>query len=90
MSENYVGHFIGCHPADGEAPDNPEGYEPQPVEPCWHCGTQTTRGACGCSDCWEGDDYVPVSAVYHCPLCGRWWAHLHLNVTKITFPGRSE
>jgi len=84
-------HFAGCHPADGEAPGNPEGYQPQPVEPCWHCGTSTTRGTCYCPHCRdESDDDIPQSAIYHCQLCRRWWAHMYLNVTKITFPGLPE
>jgi hypothetical protein len=79
-------HFPDCHPQDGEAPGNPEGYEPQPVEPCWHCGAMTTRGACHCPHCRdEDDDDIPQSAIYHCPLCRRWWAHMYLSVTKITF-----
>jgi hypothetical protein len=79
-------HFDGCHPEDGEAPGNPEGYQPQQVEPCWHCGTPTTVGTCFCSHCRdEDDDDIPQSAIYHCPKCKRWWAHMHLRVIKFTF-----
>jgi hypothetical protein len=79
------GHFPGCHP-EHEQGDRPEGRKPQDTEPCWHCGTATERGACGCLDCQEGDIYVPIGAVYHCPTCGRWWAWMTgLNITTITF-----
>lgn len=92
MSSIYYGnvageqadHFPGCHPEDAE--DTRKTPDPIPdTENCWHCGTLTTRGACGCADCWEGDDYVPVSSVYHCPLCKRWWAYMIPRITKITF-----
>jgi hypothetical protein len=82
-------HFLGCHPEDGEAPDNPEGYQPQATEPCWHCGTPTPRG-CNCDDCWADADDKPPSAIHHCTTCGRWWAHMYLNITKLTFPGRES
>ena len=78
-------HFEGCHPEHSEGDGNPPGYEPQETEPCWHCGTPTTRGACNCSDEYEYADYIPPGAAYHCPKCRRWWAHMKLNVTKITF-----
>jgi len=79
-------HFPGCHPEDAEAPrETPGGYTPQETASCWHCGTATARG-CNCADCWDGADYVPPSAVYHCPVCGRWWAWMTgLNITEITF-----
>ena len=77
-------HFTGCHPEDAEAPEPPEGYKRQETEDCWHCGTPTRRG-CNCADCWEGSDYVPPSAVYHCRTCGRWWAWMTPVITKITF-----
>jgi hypothetical protein len=83
-------HFPGCHPEDAEDPrPSPPVAEIQDTEDCWHCGTPTTRGACGCTDCWDGADYIPVSAVSHCPVCKRWWAYMTgLNVTEITFtPG---
>jgi hypothetical protein len=78
-------HFPGCHPEDAEDQrEVPEGYEPQETEACWHCVTTTTRG-CNCADCWEGVDYVPPSAVYHCPTCRRWWAWMWPVITEITF-----
>jgi hypothetical protein len=86
MSEPVMraGHFPGCHPEDAEAAR--EAPNPIPdTEPCWHCGTPTTRGTCYCADCMD-EDYIPQSAVYHCPLCARWWAYMTgLNVTEITF-----
>lgn len=81
-------HFLGCHPEQDErAPENDRPTSEIPdTEPCWHCGTPTTRGACGCADCWDGAEYIPPSAVSHCPTCGRWWAYMTgLNVTTITF-----
>jgi hypothetical protein len=84
-------HFRGCHPEDAEDQrEVPDGYQPQETEDCWHCGTPTGRGDCGCSECWDGADYVPPSAVYHCPTCGRWWAWMTgLNITTITFGAES-
>lgn len=79
-------HFFNCHPEHEHGPDNPPGYEPTEIENCWHCGTATQRG-CTCPDCWKNQDYVPSEAAYHCALCGRWWAHMNLRVTKITFGG---
>lgn len=77
-------HFPGCHPEhdrdDRETPEPANG-----TDECWHCKTPTTRGACRCADCYEGADDIPVEAVYHCPLCKRWWAFMRLNITKITF-----
>jgi hypothetical protein len=81
-----AGHFPGCHPEDAEDPrgDKPR-EEIQDTEACWHCGTATTRGACYCDEC-RDEDYIPQSAVYHCPLCKRWWAYMTgLNITEITF-----
>jgi hypothetical protein len=78
-------HFRGCHPEDAQAPETPDGYEPQETEDCWHCGTPTPRG-CSCAECWESADYVPPTAIYHCPACGRWWAYMTgLNITTIEF-----
>jgi hypothetical protein len=81
-------HFRGCHPEHAESPDRVEPAEIRETEPCWHCGTLTTRGRCAdpwCEDC-QGNDYIPPSAMYHCPTCGRWWAWMTgLNITKITF-----
>lgn len=83
-------HFKGCHPDDDRAPETP-GHEPQQTEPCWHCGTPTERGVCGCYECWDGADYVPPSAVHHCSTCGRWWAYMTgINITKITFGADEE
>ena len=65
-------HFRRCHPQDAEAPEPPEGNQPQDTEDCWHCGTPTPRG-CNRPDCREGADYVPPAASYHCRTCGRWW-----------------
>ena len=84
MSQS-AGHFPGCHPEDAEdLREVPKGYKPQETEDCWHCGTPASRG-CNCADCWEGADYVPPSAVYHCPVCGRWWAWMTPVITEITF-----
>ena len=79
-------HFPGCHPEDTTDPrEVPEGYEPGGPEDCWHCGTETPQG-CQCWDCMDNADYVPPTAAYHCPTCGRWWAYMTgLNVTTITF-----
>ena len=42
-------HFPGCHPEDAEA--SREAPTPiQDTEPCWHCGTATAHGGCGCAD----------------------------------------
>lgn len=77
-------HFPGCHPEHANADRQPAGTPPAETENCWHCGTPTTRG-CNCVDCWEGADYVPPGAVYHCLLCKRWWAYMTPRITKITF-----
>jgi hypothetical protein len=78
-------HFPGCHPEDAEdTREVPAGYQPQETEDCWHCGTPVMRG-CDCADCWEGADYVPPTAVYHCPACGRWWAWMTPVIMQITF-----
>jgi len=80
-----TGHFPGCHPEDAEdRREVPAGYRPQDTETCWHCGTPTPRG-CNCADCRDGADYVPPSAVYHCPACRRWWAWMTPVITEITF-----
>lgn len=86
MSTETEEHFIGCHPEHEHAPqrDRPVSEIPD-TEACWHCGTLTTRGACNCSDCWDNADYIPPSAVSHCPTCGRWWAYMIPRITKITF-----
>jgi hypothetical protein len=80
-------HFPGCHPEDAEAArddgDAPKGSD---VENCWHCGTPAPRG-CNCAECADQADYVPASAVYHCPTCGRWWAWMMPRITTITFAG---
>lgn len=79
-------HFPGCHPEHAEDRREASVASLAETEPCWHCGTPTRRGYCGCSDCWEGSDYIPVSAVYHCPTCKRWWAWMTgVNITTITF-----
>lgn len=84
MSAAEIGHFYGCHPEHEQGSQVP-GHEPQDVEECWHCGTPTRRG-CDCSECWNGADYIPTAASYHCPTCGRWWAWMTgLNITSITF-----
>jgi len=85
-NHRQANHFPCCHPEDAEAPrETPGGYTPPETESCWHCGTTTARG-CNCADCWDGADYVPPSAVYHCPVCRRWWAWMTgLNITEITF-----
>jgi len=77
-------HFIDCHPEDEEAPATPEGYEPAETEKCWHCAAPTKKG-CNCADCWESD--IPPSGIYHCAVCGRYWAYMQLNVTTITLKG---
>ena len=83
-------HFPGCHPEHAEDPRRVPPAEIEDTEPCWHCGTPTTRGECGCTDCWDGADYIPPSAVYHCQTCRRWWAWMTgLNVTAITFGDES-
>jgi hypothetical protein len=82
-------HFKGCHPDDGEAPDKAEGHEPAQTEDCWHCATPTPRG-CTCPTCWEDQDNIPPEAVYHCVLCGRYWAYMYLRVTTLAFPGRES
>lgn len=84
-------HFLGCHPEHEQAPQEAgEGPKGQDVENCWHCGTSTSRG-CHCPECLDGVDYVPPSAVYHCPTCGRWWAWMTgLNITEITFGAPKE
>lgn len=74
-------HFKGCHPEDGKAPKVP-GREPTETEGCWHCQTPTSRG-CRCGECWDGEDGIAPSAIYHCALCGRWWAYMELNITEI-------
>jgi hypothetical protein len=85
-------HFKGCHPDDEQkAPKNERPLSEIPdTEECWHCRTLTTRGVCNCADCWEGADYVPPSAVYHCRTCGRWWAYMTPRITTITFNREPE
>ena len=78
-------HFPGCHPDDEDRRELAAGEQIRDTEPCWHCGTPTTRGACRCADCLN-DDYIPPGALYHCPACKRWWAWMTgLNITAITF-----
>ena len=78
-------HFPGCHPEDAE--DTRQTPSPIPdTENCWHCATPTSRGTCGCAECWDG--YVPASSVYHCPTCKRWWAYMIPRITEITFNDR--
>jgi len=78
-------HFPGCHPEDAEA--SREAPTPIPdTEPCWHCGTATAHGGCGCWECMDTADCIPPEAIYHCPVCMRWWAYMTgLNITTITF-----
>lgn len=78
-------HFKGCHPEDEHSPRTPPPDYGQEVEACWHCGTLTTRGECGCYECWESADDVPPDVVYHCPTCGRWWAYMMPRITTIVF-----
>lgn len=47
-------HFRGCHSQEAEAPEPPEGSQPQDTEDCWHCGTPAPRG-CN-SNCRNGAD----------------------------------
>lgn len=84
-SQTASEHFPGCHPEDAEAPDTP-GHKPVAGQPenCWHCGTETPQG-CHCPDCLDNADYIPPTAVYHCPLCKRWWAYMIPRITTITF-----
>jgi hypothetical protein len=79
-------HFDGCHPEDDKDPrETPEGHQSGGIEDCWHCGTPTKQG-CGCFDCYDAADYIPPTAIYHCPTCKRWWAYMTgLNITTITF-----
>ncbi|HEV2376195.1 MAG TPA: hypothetical protein VGS19_29000 [Streptosporangiaceae bacterium] len=82
-------HFHGCHPED-EQDQRPSPEAPADTERCWHCRTETTRGACRCADCLDGE-YIPQGAIYHCPVCGRWWAYMTgLNITTITFGAEQE
>jgi hypothetical protein len=86
----HAEHFPGCHPEHANADrQSAGGHQPQETEACWHCGTPTTRG-CSCADCWEGADYVPPSAVYHCPTCGRWWAWMTPVITELKFGTTDE
>jgi hypothetical protein len=89
MTAADLEHFRGCHPEEDRAAEDHEGPADQPVEDCWHCGTQTPRG-CGCADCWLSADDIPPAAVYHCPLCGRWWAYMRLSITSFTFNPEGE
>jgi hypothetical protein len=84
-------HFPGCHPEDAEDPrPSKPADQIQDVEDCWHCGTPTTRGACRCRDTCNDDD-IPMTAIYHCPACKRWWAYMTgLNITTITFGDSGE
>jgi hypothetical protein len=79
------GHFPGCHPEHARDERDPDKLpDPGEVQDCWHCGTPTPQG-CTCLDCLDGDDYVPHTAIYHCPTCKRWWATMRPVITKITF-----
>jgi len=83
-------HFPGCHPEHAEDRREVPPAAIEDTEPCWHCGTPTTRGECRCPDCWDSADHIPVSAIYHCRTCGRWWAWMTgLNITTITFGDES-
>jgi hypothetical protein len=78
-------HFPGCHPEHDEDQRKTPAGDIQETEACWHCETPTSRG-CNCADCLDGADYVPPTAAYHCPTCGRWWAWMTgLNITTIKF-----
>ena len=82
-------HYPGCHPEAAEGAQEP-GHEPADPEPCWHCGTPTPLG-CTCWDCQESADIIPPTAIYHCPVCKRWWAWMTgLNITTITFGEQAE
>lgn len=75
-------HFLNCHPEDARAPETVEGYRPTDTEACWHCGTLAKRG-CYCPKCMDTADDVPPEMVYHCPVCGRWWAYMYLRVIEM-------
>lgn len=82
-------HFPGCHPEDAEDIREDHTYEGGQPENCWHCGTPTPQG-CSCLDCYDAADYVPPTAIFHCPTCKRWWAYMTgLNITTITFGAES-
>jgi hypothetical protein len=82
MSEE---HFPGCHPEDARVRrELPDEWQPGDTEGCWHCGTATPRG-CDCDDCGDGAFYQPPTAVYHCPVCRRWWVYLWPLAMAITF-----
>jgi hypothetical protein len=84
------GHFPGCHPEHDKDPREVPAGEIQETEPCWHCAAPTPRG-CHCADCLDGADYVPPTAIYHCPVCRRWWAWMTgLNITTIKFGDAPE
>jgi hypothetical protein len=79
-------HFHNCHPDDDTDPRPAPDPLPAPgtADACWHCGTQTPHG-CSCVNCLANADVIPPSAIWHCPLCGRWWAYMTPVITKITF-----
>jgi hypothetical protein len=80
-------HFPGCHPEDDKDPREPDGLpRPGEAQDCWHCGTSVPQG-CTCAACWDVDDYVPHTAMYHCPVCSRWWYTVRPVITTITFGG---
>jgi hypothetical protein len=84
------GHFPGCHPEHAEDPRKAPAGEIQDTEPCWHCGTPTSRG-CNCQECCKQAIHIAPSAVYHCATCGRWWAWMTgLNITEITSGAQPE
>ena len=78
-------HFPGCHPEHDKDDRQPDGLpEPGEVQECWHCATPVPQG-CTCAECLDADNYVPHAAMYHCPVCKRWWATMLPVITKITF-----
>jgi hypothetical protein len=89
LRSSILQHFKACHPEDAKAPPQPDGYEPRPVEECWHCGTSTPLG-CACSECQEETDVLPAAATYHCPTCRRWWAYLNIKITTIRINAESD
>ena len=91
MTKMATEHFPGCHPEDAEDPRPSKPVEEiQDTEDCWHCGTPAPRG-CDCADCWDAADYMPPTAIYHCPTCKRWWAYMTgLNITEITFGAQPD
>lgn len=78
-------HFLGCHQEDDKAPDHPDGHIAQDTEQCWHCHTPTDMG-CYCLGCFADAQYIQPGSVYHCKLCGRWWAYVSgINILGTEF-----